>query len=1186
MENNILTVSLKEYKKQIEDLKGSLLGLDKGSEQYQKTLKKIQDMQAKLNSVLQDTKKGADAATGSYRAIQQQVSELTKANKELEGGLTTNSEAFRKNAEVINELNNKLKEADAQMGYFQRNVGDYANQFKTAMGEMQSGPAGVVQGILNLGDALKGLQTKFGGFGGAVTAAGKSLKTGFVAVLDVIAKHPIVAAFTALAALIMKVASNFTMSAKASQSFHKAAGALEPIMNVINRLIGKLVDWLSDVAIWMAERTPKAMQTCGKAMNWLGGVIATLIRSVGYLPTVMSQVFASVVKVIGQGVTKAGGILGDFVSMFDEELGNKISKSIANASRTVSDFVQGYANSVKGIVNGAANAIESLLGKGANAMNQLAKESQQTMKLRGQENEARNETIKLQNEESKNELQIAKLRDKAAKTNNPQDRIKYLTQANELIKRNGQLEVQIAQTEYEIIKQNNALTTTSIEDKEKEEEAQRKMIDAQTQYTLGMASLDKQITRNQSTAERAAAAKAKAAEEQAKKEAAAAKKAAKDKEKAEEDLQKKLEQLRKEAEKDAKQYYAVLADLAQDELDKTLEGSRDYYKYQKQLIDANYNYQRVVISQEVKDQGQRNEKLKQLQFTYNLATLKNTQDARKAEVKSAVEEYQALAEIINNVGAKTEYLQKAINAQRAEASQSLVDLVDNAKVNVEHLSSTFNMSLEETNLFLTNLKDAIGNAARMINSGEAFDEAGGEPIDIIYQMMGLPAKSEWQATIKQLEENLNKYAKGFYGDVDENVVKERQEFIAKQQDEFDKTYKKFDEHIQQIMGVTATGLAAQIIKINHESADGLVDLMKQINDSSKQIATNNLIESLSQPLEDFYETVSKNTGAYQKLNEEINKDVKNDALKEKWNQDAKAIQDYLVEMKKVQQSQNIQDANNPELAEEQRIANKKKYEDEYRKTVQESYNTLRSYEFDHLREVEQLAYEEEVIRLTAEKATDHELAQLRRKHQKTMASIDKKQLKSEQSNWEKSNKIIGDVSKVYSMLGSNVTSILDTIATAKEEQIQQDYENGKITEEQAKEQFKTVKALQRASCIVDTLGGAIAAYAAAQELGPIAGPIVGGINAGLVTTMGILELTQINQTEWDGASSISDNTSTPTAVDFSAASVNPLLDSISDMDSIPTVNVANSEDSKVYILQSDITKSNNQVSVRESNSTF
>lgn len=120
MSESILKVSLKDYKKDIEDLKGTLLGLERGTEAYNKTLKDLRDKQEKLNSVMQDTKRGADAAEGSYNALVQQMASLRKEWKETD-------DIARRNelGKQIADVNTQLKDLDSSIGNYQRNVGNY-----------------------------------------------------------------------------------------------------------------------------------------------------------------------------------------------------------------------------------------------------------------------------------------------------------------------------------------------------------------------------------------------------------------------------------------------------------------------------------------------------------------------------------------------------------------------------------------------------------------------------------------------------------------------------------------------------------------------------------------------------------------------------------------------------------------------------------------------------------------------------------------------------------------------------------------------------------------------------------------------------------------------------------------------------------------------------------------------------
>ncbi len=143
MEQAILTVSLRDYKKSIDDLRASLLSLESTSQEYADIANEIKNRQEKLNEVMSAGKADVDAATNSYNALQQQMSALKKEWKNMEIG----TEEWRNMAAEINGLNDKLKEADALTGNYQRNVGDYANAFTQAF-DKAAGALGQIPGPL------------------------------------------------------------------------------------------------------------------------------------------------------------------------------------------------------------------------------------------------------------------------------------------------------------------------------------------------------------------------------------------------------------------------------------------------------------------------------------------------------------------------------------------------------------------------------------------------------------------------------------------------------------------------------------------------------------------------------------------------------------------------------------------------------------------------------------------------------------------------------------------------------------------------------------------------------------------------------------------------------------------------------------------------------------------------------
>ena len=160
---------------------------------------------------------------------------------------------------------------------------------------------------------------------------------------------------------------------------------------------------------------------------------------------------------------------------------------------------------------------------------------------------------------------------------------------------------------------------------------------------------------------------------------------------------------------------------------------------------------------------------------------------------------------------------------------------------------------------------------------------------------------------------------------------------------------------------------------------------------------------------------------------------------------------------------------------------------------------------------------------------------------------------------------------------SGTADLLDAIADAYES-------NGELTEKEE----KRVKNLRIAAATINMLQGAVTAFATAQELGPIAGPIVGAINAAAVVATGIANIAKIKSTNVSR-----DSAPSSSGADTGAASVQaPSLP-----ETVPTTTVVNgaktetalnnaAKDRKVYLVYSEAEAMGEQVAVTESESSF
>lgn len=144
--------SLKEYKQYIEDLKGTLLALEKGTDDYNKVAEELRNAQQKLNEVMDVARGKAEGVEGSYDNLVAKMRELKKQWR------ATADEAERSDlgAKIL-KINDQLKALDASTGNFQRNVGDYKNAFAETFDKML-GPLGKVNGTLGtLARDVKGM---------------------------------------------------------------------------------------------------------------------------------------------------------------------------------------------------------------------------------------------------------------------------------------------------------------------------------------------------------------------------------------------------------------------------------------------------------------------------------------------------------------------------------------------------------------------------------------------------------------------------------------------------------------------------------------------------------------------------------------------------------------------------------------------------------------------------------------------------------------------------------------------------------------------------------------------------------------------------------------------------------------------------------------------------------------------
>ena len=231
--------SLGDAKKYIDRLRASLIDLDETSEDYAERVDEIDKVQDKLNKAMKATGDKTKDAEGSYNALSKQMSELKKAFK------ATNDEAEREVlAKQIVNINDQLKEMDASIGNYQRNVGNYEAAF--------------TDGLLNIAAKVKALSDPMALATKGVNALGKAMKA--------LIANPVGAVIMAIVVAIKALKKGFEQSETATNSLKRAFSALQPIMNAISNVFtgfAKIVGSIAENAI------PALVNGLMKASDWM-----------------------------------------------------------------------------------------------------------------------------------------------------------------------------------------------------------------------------------------------------------------------------------------------------------------------------------------------------------------------------------------------------------------------------------------------------------------------------------------------------------------------------------------------------------------------------------------------------------------------------------------------------------------------------------------------------------------------------------------------------------------------------------------------------------------------------------------------------------------------------------------------------------------------------------------------------
>ena len=216
--------SLADLRRYINETKKSLAELEIGSEEYNAVLKDLQKAQDAMRDSMHFGVEGVVAQKGSYNDLVHTMRELKEQWR------ATSDEMERKTLGTqINDINSQLKQMDASVGVFSRNVGDYSNKFQEAFVAM-------------------------GSKAGATAAGGlKQFKLG----LDAVSKTPVIAIIGIIVTVLEKLIKTLKGSEAGMQSITKAMGALNGVMELVTKGLQLVADglaWVINGCVKLAEK--------------------------------------------------------------------------------------------------------------------------------------------------------------------------------------------------------------------------------------------------------------------------------------------------------------------------------------------------------------------------------------------------------------------------------------------------------------------------------------------------------------------------------------------------------------------------------------------------------------------------------------------------------------------------------------------------------------------------------------------------------------------------------------------------------------------------------------------------------------------------------------------------------------------------------------------------------------------
>ena len=275
--------NIRELRDYIKGLKEDLDRADQSLEQNAATAEELRAAQAALRDAMYASTKSVEDLTASTAKLYDENGDLTASYNDLVHQLADLKSAWRattdeaeraKLTDEIKRVNDSLKELDYSTGNFSRNVGNYANSFKEAFGDLPP----------FLG------QTKT-----AVENVTKSL--------DLVGKQPVLGLLMLLAPIIQKITEALKENKTAMDAVQKVLKALQPVMDFFSGIIEKIAGLFS--------------RAVDRVLEWAGessGAFRTIVAGAVGVGNAILQFIITPVRQTIDAVKGLGNVLKDVFS--------------------------------------------------------------------------------------------------------------------------------------------------------------------------------------------------------------------------------------------------------------------------------------------------------------------------------------------------------------------------------------------------------------------------------------------------------------------------------------------------------------------------------------------------------------------------------------------------------------------------------------------------------------------------------------------------------------------------------------------------------------------------------------------------------------------------------------------------------------------------------------------------------